>query len=338
MIAESRRVYGLCHLVNKKTVNATGDSASLLAQQQAIQRWTEWQDLDLNEILVEPADTPCYRLAFAEREKGGWLWKNLQRGDALIVTMLSGLGRDLHDCRVTIDGLADRGVRLVVLKCAGGPLDIHSIAVGKFVVRVLLAAAETKTELVSEHIRDALAWRREVGLPFNGTGRWGHRQVRDKNGKVTRLEYDTTFLSHMIRLCRDLPVKGAAQVAKEMQSEGLKDYRGLPFAKGSPSNPHRHIWQWAKRFRTLAKAGELPEPYCTLADAFLPAQGTKRRPIDYPRSYTPGGTVRREWEKAQRRANRQARWQAEKAARIQGRVHKPLVGLGITPTLDPPSG
>lgn len=48
-----------------------------------------------------------------------------------------------------------------------------------------------------------------------------------------------------------------------------------------------------------------------------------------PRKWTSGGTARREQEradaKAQRRAQRLARWEAEKAARVQSRVHKPAL-------------
>ena len=53
----------------------------------------------------------------------------------------------------------------------------------------------------------------------------------------------------------------------------------------------------------------------------------------HAKKWTRGGTARREQEraesKARRRADRLARWQKEKEARIQSRVHKPKLDLQL---------
>ena len=75
----------------------------------------------------------------------------------------------------------------------------------------------------------------------------------------------------------------------------------------------------------MKRKGELPPPYCELALTMQEPKGFREEPK--PKKWTPGGTARREQEqatlKAQHRAERLARWQAEKEARLRSRVHKP---------------
>ena len=71
--------------------------------------------------------------------------------------------------------------------------------------------------------------------------------------------------------------------------------------------------------------GLLPPPYGELGLLMQEPKGFREEPK--PKKWTPGGTARREQEradsKAQHRADRLARWQKERAMRVQSRVHKP---------------
>ena len=78
-------------------------------------------------------------------------------------------------------------------------------------------------------------------------------------------------------------------------------------------------------------AGLLPPPYGELAMSMQEPKGFRKEPK--PKKWTPGGTARREQEraeaKAKHRAERLARWQQEKERRIQSRVRKPKVELQL---------
>ena len=101
--------------------------------------------------------------------------------------------------------------------------------------------------------------------------------------------------------------------------------------------PYQQFHRAVRWFHRMKRKGLLPIPYGELALTMQEPKGFREEPK--PKRWTPGGTAKREEEradaKAQHCAERLARWREEKATRVQSRVHKPMLAkLGIAPVVD----
>ncbi len=84
----------------------------------------------------------------------------LEAGDVLVVTKLDRLGRNAMDVRITVEELAEAGVRVHCL--ARGGADLTSAA-GKMTMSVLSAVAEFERDLLLERTSAGLACAKEAG-------------------------------------------------------------------------------------------------------------------------------------------------------------------------------
>lgn len=89
-------------------------------------------------------------------QRPGWasLLVKLEPGDTLLVTKLDRLGRNAMDVRGTVEGLADRGVRVICLALGG--MDLTSPA-GKMTMGVINAVAEFERDLLIERTQAGLS-------------------------------------------------------------------------------------------------------------------------------------------------------------------------------------
>ncbi|AOJ75284.1 MULTISPECIES: recombinase family protein [Burkholderia] len=78
----------------------------------------------------------------------------MEEGDVLIVTKLDRLGRNAMDVRATVEGLAERGIRVHCLALGG--VDLTSAA-GRMTMQVLNAVAEFERDLLIERTRAGIA-------------------------------------------------------------------------------------------------------------------------------------------------------------------------------------
>ncbi|SOT46168.1 recombinase family protein [Burkholderia cenocepacia] len=78
----------------------------------------------------------------------------MEEGDVLIVTKLDRLGRNAMDVRATIEGLAERGIRVHCLALGG--VDLTSAA-GRMTMQVLNAVAEFERDLLIERTHAGIA-------------------------------------------------------------------------------------------------------------------------------------------------------------------------------------
>jgi putative DNA-invertase from lambdoid prophage Rac len=119
---------------------------------------------------VEPhrvvAETISGSTSATERTGFAQLLIRLEAGDVLIVTKLDRLGRNAMDVRSTVEGLAQRGVRVHCLALGGA--DLTSPA-GKMTMGVIAAVAEFERDLLIERtqagLRRAKASGKAVGRP-----------------------------------------------------------------------------------------------------------------------------------------------------------------------------
>ncbi|AIV80217.1 recombinase family protein [Burkholderia pseudomallei] len=78
----------------------------------------------------------------------------MEEGDVLIVTKLDRLGRNAMDVRTTVEGLAERGIRVHCLVLGG--VDLTSAA-GRMTMQVLNAVAEFERDLLIERTHAGIA-------------------------------------------------------------------------------------------------------------------------------------------------------------------------------------
>jgi len=84
----------------------------------------------------------------------------LEAGDVLVVTKLDRLGRNAMDVRITVEELAEAGVRVHCLALGGADL---TSAAGKMTMSVLSAVAEFERDLLLERTSAGLARAKEAG-------------------------------------------------------------------------------------------------------------------------------------------------------------------------------
>ncbi|MBL1258621.1 recombinase family protein [Methylocystis sp. Sn-Cys] len=101
------------------------------------------------------------------------LLDRLEAGDVLIVTKLDRLGRNVIDVRQTVEGLAQRGIRVHCLALGGADL---TSAAGKMVMGVLAAVAEFERDLLVERTQAGLARARAEGKTPGRPARFTDRQ------------------------------------------------------------------------------------------------------------------------------------------------------------------
>ncbi|WP_186134480.1 recombinase family protein [Burkholderia gladioli] len=82
------------------------------------------------------------------------LLDKMEEGDVLIVTKLDRLGRNAMDVRVTVETLAERGIRIHCLALGG--VDLTSAA-GRMTMQVLNAVAEFERDLLIERTQAGIA-------------------------------------------------------------------------------------------------------------------------------------------------------------------------------------
>jgi DNA invertase Pin-like site-specific DNA recombinase len=85
-----------------------------------------------------------------------WMCTHLRRGDTLVVTELSRLGRSSATLGKLADNLNERGVALRILNLSGGVVDTAS-ASGRLLFDILAAVAQMERALLIERVQSGLA-------------------------------------------------------------------------------------------------------------------------------------------------------------------------------------
>ncbi|MBN2580955.1 MAG: recombinase family protein [Pirellulales bacterium] len=290
----------------------------------------------LAQVFVDPGAS---EVPVLDRPLGKEMLQALGEEDILIVPRLYYLGNSMQDVQRTLGILSGHGVRICTLHDG---LDLPP-GFTKTLLQVFALVGNIEKALRSECFIKAAQSRKDRGLAYCNP-RLGRKIVERDGVKV--LEWDMDQLTFIAEIARRLPREGAAKVAQDFWRRGVKDRRGRPWGRQVPKpkiqamaalemlirgrrtnrSPYQQFYRAARWFRRMYHAGLLPAPYDTLALTVQEPKSFRAEPK--PRNWTPGGTARREQEradaKARHHADRLARWRQEKAARIQSRVHKPL--------------
>lgn len=146
------------------------NSADQPTQDQADEIRAAGFDIEPDRVAVE---TVSGSTSATNRTDFKLLVDRFETGDALIVTQLDCLGRDIMDVRSTVDKLAGRGVRVYCL--ALGRVDLTSRA-GKKTMMVIGAVADFERNLLNEHIRAGLKRAKAGGILLGRPYALSHEQ------------------------------------------------------------------------------------------------------------------------------------------------------------------
>lgn len=132
----------------------------------------------------------------------GRLLPRLNKGDTLIVSELSRLGRSIIEIISNVNDLVRRGARLIVIKQGldlKGPDDVQS----RVTVTVFSLLAELERDLISDRTKKALAVKREQGIILGRPkGSLGESKLDPRKSEIIDLLKDKASYSFMARRFR----------------------------------------------------------------------------------------------------------------------------------------
>jgi hypothetical protein len=133
-------------------------------------------------------------ILFGERDAGRVVIASLQPGDHLVVAKMSRPFRSVRDGENTLHALT---LRKVTLHALDMPIDT-SRAHGRFVRRVHMAADQLWREVSSEAVRETIAYRKSLGLPFSRGVPIGWKAIGKRPHRTFRVDNQERALAEQI--------------------------------------------------------------------------------------------------------------------------------------------
>ena len=161
------------------------DQQSLAQQERTVHDWLKAHGMEATEIVSDEGVRGG--VSYKKRKLGTEVLPKLSKGDILIVSEISRLGRSMSDInKLVCDELKPRGVRLVVVQM-GLDLDCANIkAIDEMILFSFGFAAQLEKELIQERTASALDVRRrelaENGSFISKSGRKCTRLGNTKKG------------------------------------------------------------------------------------------------------------------------------------------------------------
>jgi DNA invertase Pin-like site-specific DNA recombinase len=154
-------------------------------QKETIREYAKFHKLGDVTVFLDRAKSG--KIPWDERPAGCEMFKQIRRGDHVIITKLDRAFRKLSDCVAVLERFQRMGVNLHVCNLLGGALDL-SAPIGKFLICILAAFAELERSFISERVRDGMEGRKKRGLQhchYPGYGfRWEKRNIGGKYERV----------------------------------------------------------------------------------------------------------------------------------------------------------
>jgi serine recombinase len=131
---------------------------------------------------VDPLDIYTDKASGRDMKRPGWqaCWKDLSKGDILVVHAIDRLGRDLIEVVKTVKELHERGCDIKVLSM---DLDTRT-PTGRLIFSIIAAMAQWERELIVERTRHGLAAARARGMVGGREKSVSDEQVREAMARV----------------------------------------------------------------------------------------------------------------------------------------------------------
>lgn len=154
------------------------------------------QDLEKNkaDILKLVNDLRLGYVQFIEEKIGGsvtWrkrqiatILENAQEGDTIIVSELSRLGRSMLECIEILSLAMQKGIRIYAVK---GNWQLNNNIQSKIVAMAFAMASEIERDLISQRTTEALAARKQQGMPLGRPKGVGKSKLDAYQTEITAL-------------------------------------------------------------------------------------------------------------------------------------------------------
>lgn len=229
-MSDKPRVFGYPRASTKKQVESPE------TQKDMIKKYAVFNNLGDVTFFVDAATSG--KIEWGEREAGRELFKQLRRGDHVILTKLDRAFRKLADCVVVLERFERMGVKLHICNLMGGAIDLSS-PMGRFMIHILAAFAELERAFISERTKDGLAKRKTSGVKhtrFPGYGfRWEKRTI---DGRVRRVAVRDDEERNVMRSILSWRMQDQPLSWQEI-SEHLNDNLDLKTKEGKPWEENR---------------------------------------------------------------------------------------------------
>lgn len=154
------------------------------------------QDLEKNkaDILKLANDAHLGHVQFIEEKVSGKIsWRKrqiavileqAQEGDAIVVSELSRLGRSMLECMEILSLAMQKGIRMYAIK---GNWQLNTSIQSKIVAMAFAMAAEIERDLISQRTTEALAARKQQGIPLGRPKGIGKSKLDAHHTEITAL-------------------------------------------------------------------------------------------------------------------------------------------------------
>lgn len=176
------------------------------------------------------------KVMFEDRDEARKLMNDLRPGDHLIVCKLDRLGRSVIDLHKVLDKLNRMQINIYILNFGNGRLDLTTV-MGKAIIGLFAVLAEMESGLISERTKEAMAYRKKMGLVSHSRPKYGYTLKR-KPAKIGQRKGDAYYTRHEEE-CRAIKEIYERHSHGESMPRIFYDFRkrkliradGLPWAK-----------------------------------------------------------------------------------------------------------
>jgi DNA invertase Pin-like site-specific DNA recombinase len=182
------------------------DRQDLVGQKYEVLEYCQTHKLQIDEFVEVTASTR----RSSEDRRIGELFGKLAKGDTLVVSELSRLGRSLGEVVAIVDEIVHRRIRLVCIKqnwvvdaALNGEVDITT----KILQAVFALLAELERDLISKRTRQALAAKRAQGVKLGRKQGSKNKTVKldERRKEILSLLQDhasKSFIARKLRVSR----------------------------------------------------------------------------------------------------------------------------------------
>jgi len=226
VIAEGRktmRAAGYCRVSSQEQVEGT----SLRVQEDQIKAYATMKNIELVSVLVDAGVSGGKPLS--ERAEGKKLVEMVDSGkvQAVVITKLDRGFRSTVDCLQTVQIWEKRGIALHIVDMGGNAVDATSAA-GRFMLTVLVAAAEMERGRIRERCNEGRKRRRAEGRRI-GQVPYGYDLAKDGKNLVPNESQQEA-----LKLVSCLRARGESlrAIATELNKQGIPAKKGGPWTYG----------------------------------------------------------------------------------------------------------
>jgi DNA invertase Pin-like site-specific DNA recombinase len=240
------RVYGYARVSTDRQVRS---GLSLQHQEEVIKAHYERCFKETHEfagVLPETKGVSAFKLPFHKRPVGAQIFKQLSKGDILLVDKPDRLFRSCRDCENTLHWLEKCGATLCIIDFMGATID-QQTWMGRHMLRNMISFAELESYLKSRRAMDTHAVKRA-----QGKGHGGMKYLCDNTPEGTAYMPSATIA--LAKHAWDLRSRGMSipAVKEALEVEYCANH-SLPYRKSAFHKYHYNV----ENTRTLMWYGNL---------------------------------------------------------------------------------